>query len=29
MDAHDSLREKVFKIFVEAFGDRAALFKGE
>ena len=28
MDAHDSLKEKVFKIFVEAFGDRAALFKG-
>ena len=28
MNAYDSLKEKVFKIFMEAFGDRAALFKG-
>lgn len=28
MDAHDSVREKVWKIFAEAFGARADLFKG-
>ncbi|MCZ8227530.1 MAG: hypothetical protein O9249_00185 [Burkholderiaceae bacterium] len=28
MNAHDSVRAKVFQIFTEAFGDRAALFKG-
>lgn len=28
MDDHDTVREKVAQIFIEAFGERAALFKG-
>lgn len=28
MDAHDSVREKVWQIFAEAFGSRADIFKG-
>ncbi len=28
MDAHDSVRDKAWKIFHEAFGSRADLFKG-
>ncbi|WAC73740.1 hypothetical protein OU995_03070 [Roseateles sp. SL47] len=28
MDDHDSVRAKVAQIFIEAFGERAALFRG-
>lgn len=28
MDAHDSVREKAWRIFADAFGDRANLFRG-
>lgn len=28
MNAHDSLRKKVWQIFADAFGDRANIFKG-
>lgn len=28
MDAHSSVREKAWRIFAEAFGERADLFKG-